>query len=189
MDGAVERFEVGPEEAGERLDRLLARRLGVSRSAARRMIEGGLVLVGGEGSTPSHKAHAGERIEARIMEERLLAEEICVPVVFEDEHLLVVNKPDGLVVHPGAGNRSGTLVNALLHKGISGGEDPERPGIVHRLDRDTSGLMVMARNEEAYSGLVAALSGRRVGRIYRALVVGTGLPATGTVDSPVGRDP
>ncbi|CAN5316143.1 RluA family pseudouridine synthase [soil metagenome] len=189
MDAAVERFEVGPEEVGERLDRLLARRLDVSRSAARRMIEGGLVLVGGEEATPSHKARDGERVEARIVEEGLTAEEIPVPVVFEDEHLLVVDKPAGLVVHPGAGNRSGTLVNALLHKGISGGEDPERPGIVHRLDRDTSGLMVAAKDEEAYSGLVAALSARRVGRIYRALAVGTGLPSTGTVDSPVGRDP
>jgi 23S rRNA pseudouridine1911/1915/1917 synthase len=101
----------------------------------------------------------------------------------------VVDKPAGLVVHPGAGNRSGTLVNALLNKGISGGENPERPGIVHRLDRDTSGLMVVAKGEEAYSGLVAALSARRVGRIYRALVVGTGLPSSGTVDAPVGRDP
>jgi 23S rRNA pseudouridine1911/1915/1917 synthase len=81
------------------------------------------------------------------------------------------------------------LVNALLGKGITGGEDPERPGVVHRLDRDTSGLMVLAKSEEAYSGLVAALSARRVGRVYRALVVGEGLPATGTVDSPVGRDP
>ena len=110
-------------------------------------------------------------------------------VVFEDEHLLVVDKPAGLVVHPGAGNRSGTLVNALLDRGIAGGEDPERPGVVHRLDRDTSGLMVLAKGEEAYSGLVASLAAGGVGRVYRVLVVGEGLPTTGTVDSPVGRDP
>jgi 23S rRNA pseudouridine1911/1915/1917 synthase len=93
------------------------------------------------------------------------------------------------VVHPGAGNRSGTLVNALLDRGIFGGEDPERPGVVHRLDRDTSGLMVLTKSEVAYAGLVTAVSERRVQRIYRALVVGEGLPHAGTVDSPVGRDP
>jgi 23S rRNA pseudouridine1911/1915/1917 synthase len=110
-------------------------------------------------------------------------------VVFEDEHLLVVDKPAELVVHPGAGNRSGTLVNALLGRGIAGGEDLERPGVVHRLDRDTSGLMVLAKGDPAYSGLVAMMAERRVGRVYRAVVVGEGLPETGTVDSPVGRDP
>ena len=101
----------------------------------------------------------------------------------------MVDKPAGLVVHPGAGNPSGTLVNALLSKGISGGDDPSRPGVVHRLDRDTSGLMVLARGEPAYSRLVEMMSARRVDRLYRALVVGEGLPETGTIDSPVGRDP
>ena len=154
------------------------------------MIEEGFVRVDGaeEGST-SRKVRGGEWIEARLIEEKPEPEDIHVPVIFEDEHLLVVDKPAGLVVHPGAGNRSGTLVNALLSRGIAGGEDPERPGVVHRLDRDTSGLMVVARGEEAYSGLVAALGQRRVGRVYRTIVVGEGLPATGTVDSPVGRDP
>ena len=118
-----------------------------------------------------------------------MPEEIPVPVIFEDEHLLVVDKPAGLVVHPGAGNPSGTLVNALLGKGIEGGDDPLRPGVVHRLDRDTSGLMVLAKGEPAYSRLVGMLSARRVGRVYRALVGGEGLPGTGTIDSPVGRDP
>jgi 23S rRNA pseudouridine1911/1915/1917 synthase len=109
--------------------------------------------------------------------------------VFEDEDLIVVDKQAGLVVHPGAGNPSGTLVNALLARGIAGGEDPSRPGVVHRLDRDTSGLMVLAKGEPAYSRLVGMMSRREVGRVYRAVVVGTGLPETGTVDSPVGRDP
>ena len=183
-------FEVASGEAGERLDKLVARHLGVSRSVARRMIEEGFIRIGGlEEVAPARKVRGGERVEARIVEEGLAPEDIPVPVVFEDEHLLVVDKPAGLVVHPGAGNRSGTLVNALLDKGIAGGEDPERPGVVHRLDRDTSGLMVLAKGEEAYSRLVAALSARRVGRVYRAIVVGEGLPATGTIDSPVGRDP
>ena len=153
------------------------------------MIEKGSVRVDGLESSPAYKVRGGERVEARLVEEGLEPEDIPVPVIFEDEHLLVVDKPAGLVVHPGAGNRSGTLVNALLGRGISGGEDPERPGVVHRLDRDTSGLMVLTKSEESYSWLVAALSGRRVRRIYRALVVGEGLPHTGTVDSPVGRDP
>ena len=177
------------EEAGERLDKLVTRRLNVSRSAARRMIEGGSVRIADTAFSPAHKVHAGERVEAWIVEEELEPEDIPVPLIFEDEHLLVVDKPAGLVVHPGAGNRSGTLVNALLTRGISGGEDPERPGVVHRLDRDTSGLMVLTKSEEAYAGLVVALSERHVRRTYRALVVGEGLPHAGTVDSPVGRDP
>lgn len=131
----------------------------------------------------------GERVVVDLPDTRLEAEEIPVPVVFEDGHLVVVDKPSGLVVHPGAGNPSGTLVNAMLDRGIAGGEDPERPGVVHRLDRDTSGLMVLAKGHPAYSRLVEMLSGRRVRRVYRAVVVGEGLPETGTIDSPVGRDP
>jgi 23S rRNA pseudouridine1911/1915/1917 synthase len=153
------------------------------------MVEEGLVRVGRAEVAPAHKVRGGEQIEARFIEKVLEPEAIPVPLIFEDEHFLVVDKPAGLVVHPGAGNRSGTLVNALLNRGIAGGEDPERPGVVHRLDRDTSGLMMLTKSEEAYSGLVAALSARRVKRGYRALVVGEGLPLSGTVDSPVGRDP
>ncbi len=182
-------FEVEPEEAGERLDRLAARRLNTSRSAARRLIEDGLLRVDGNTFAPSRRAREGERVEATLQEEGPRPEEIIVPIVFEDEHLLVVDKPAGLVVHPGAGNPSGTLVNALLSRGIAGGEDPARPGVVHRLDRDTSGLMVLTKSEVAYSALVAMLSDRRVRRLYRTLVVGEGLPETGTIDSPVGRDP
>jgi 23S rRNA pseudouridine1911/1915/1917 synthase len=185
----LESFEVALEETGQRLDRLVARRLGMSRSAARRMIESGFARVDSSEVRPSYKARAGERVEAQLVEEGLQAEDIPVPIVFEDEHLLVVDKPAGLVVHPGAGNRSGTLVNALLSRGIAGGEEEERPGVVHRLDRDTSGLMVVAKGEETYSGLVAALSERRVRRFYRTLVLGEGLPETGTIDSPIGRDP
>jgi 23S rRNA pseudouridine1911/1915/1917 synthase len=146
-------------------------------------------LVDGEVVSSSYRVRGGERVEARLPEEGLVREEIPVPVVYEDEFLLVVDKPAGLVVHPGAGNPSGTLVNALLDRGISGGEDPVRPGIVHRLDRDTSGLMVVAKGEPAYSRLVEMMAGRRVRRGYRAVVVGEGLPETGTIDSPVGRDP
>jgi 23S rRNA pseudouridine1911/1915/1917 synthase len=182
-------FDVDPAEAGERLDRLVAKHLDMSRSAVQRIIRDGSLLVDGETSSPAYKVRGGERVVAWLPDEGLLSQEIAVPVVFEDEHLLVVDKPAGLVVHPGAGNRSGTLVNALLGRGIAGGEDPDRPGVVHRLDRDTSGLMVLAKGEPAYSKLVEMMAGRRVGRVYRAVVVGEGLPETGTVDSPVGRDP
>ena len=185
----LQSFEVDPTEAGERLDRLAARRLEISRSAIQRIIQEGLLRVDGEEAVSSYRVRGGERVEAQIFEEDLLMEEIPIPVVFEDEYLLVVDKPAGLVVHPGAGNPSGTLVNALLGRGIAGGEDPNRPGVVHRLDRDTSGLMVLAKGEPAYLRLVAMISGRRVRRVYRAVVVGEGLPETGTVDSPVGRDP
>ncbi len=161
----------------------------MSRSLVQRLIKDKDLIVDGEAVSSSHKVRDGQLVEARIPEVGLSREEIPVPLVFEDESVLVVDKPAGLVVHPGAGNPSGTLVNALLGKGISGGDDPSRPGIVHRLDRDTSGLMVLARGEPAYSRLVEMMSARQVDRVYRALVVGRGLPETGTIDSPVGRDP
>ncbi len=186
---ALRRFDVDPTEAGERLDRLAARRLNLSRSTIQRIIQSGSLRIDGEQTVSSHRVRGGERVEVRVPEEGILAEEIPVAVIFEDEQLLVVDKPAGLVVHPGAGNPSGTLVNALLERGIAGGDDPVRPGVVHRLDRDTSGLMVLAKGEPAYSRLVAEIGGRRVERGYRAVVVGEGLPETGTVDSPVGRAP
>ena len=184
-----ERFRVEPAEAGERLDRLAAQRLGLSRSLVQRLIGDRSLLVDGGETSPSYKVKDGELVEARLPEEGLSPEYIPVPIIFEDDLILVVDKPAGLIVHPGAGNPSGTLVNALLSRGISGGDDPSRPGVVHRLDRDTSGLMVLARDEPAYSRLVDMMSARRVDRLYRALVVGEGLPETGTIDSPVGRDP
>src|SRR5918995_3189676 len=184
-----ERFRVEPAEAGERLDRLAAQRLGLSRSLVKRLIGERSLLVDGVETSPSYKVKDGELVEARLPKEGLSPEYIHVPIIFEDDFILVVDKPAGLVVHPGAGNPSGTLVNALLSRGISGGEDPSRPGVVHRLDRDTSGLMVLAKGEPAYARLVEMMSARRVGRVYRAIVEGRGLPRTGMIDSPVGRDP
>lgn len=185
-----EEFEVSAEMEGERLDRFVSLAAGISRSAARRSVEDGLVEINGSSSGASYRLRAGQRVSVEIPPEPVLEpEEIQVPVVFEDEHVLVVDKPAGLVVHPGAGNLSGTLVNALLSRGISGGEDPVRPGVVHRLDRDTSGLLALSKSEEAYAGLVAQLSEKSVSRVYRAVVAGEGLPRTGTVDSPVGRHP
>jgi 23S rRNA pseudouridine1911/1915/1917 synthase len=183
-----ESFNVEPAEAGERLDRLAARRLDLSRSLVQRVIGDGDLLVDGEEASPSHKVRNGQLIEVRLPEEGLSPEDIPVPIIYEDESILVVDKPAGLVVHPGAGNPSGTLANALLSRGIAGG-DPSRPGVVHRLDRDTSGLMVLAKGEPAYSKLIEMMSAREVARVYMAVVVGEGLPETGTIDSPVGRDP
>lgn len=180
---------MAPGEVGERLDRLAGRRLEISRSAARRLIEDGHLLVAGARQSPSYKVREGDEVTAELPEPGLSSENIPVPVVYEDEHVIVVDKPAGLIVHPGAGNPSGTLVNALLDRGIEGGDDPDRPGVVHRLDRDTSGLMVVAKGEPAYTGLVGMMSRREVERVYRAVVVGIGLPETGTIDSPVGRDP
>jgi 23S rRNA pseudouridine1911/1915/1917 synthase len=185
-----EEFEVSAEMEGERLDRFVSLAAGISRSAARRSVEDGLVEINGGSSSASYRLRAGQMVSVeRPAEPVLEPEEIQVPVVFEDEHVLVVDKPAGLVVHPGAGNLSGTLVNALLSRGISGGQDPARPGVVHRLDRDTSGLLALSKSEDAYTGLVAQLSERSVSRVYRAVVAGEGLPKTGTVDSPVGRHP
>lgn len=186
-----EEYVVSSDEAGERLDRLVASLTGMSRSAARRAVESGQVAVDGENDvSPSRKVRGGDVVSVEIAAEPdLEPENIPVPVIFEDEHVIVADKPAGLVVHPGAGHPSGTLVNALLSHGISGGDDPARPGVVHRLDRDTSGLLALTKSEEAHAGLVAQLSQRRVGRVYRTVVAGEGLPRTGTVDSPVGRHP
>jgi 23S rRNA pseudouridine1911/1915/1917 synthase len=110
-----------------------------------------------------------------------------LPIAYEDEHLLVVDKPAGLVVHPGAGHSAGTLVQGLLDRGLTGG-DPERPGIVHRLDRDTSGLLVVARTEEAYEGLRALVQARKLEREYLALVRGRPRSRSGRIEAPIGRD-
>lgn len=185
-----EEIEVSPEADGERLDRFVSISTGLSRSAARSAVDEGLVEVGGVGSSPSYRVRSGEIVSVETPAETgVEAEEIPVSVVFEDEHVIVTDKPAGLVVHPGAGNPSGTLVNALITHGISGGDDPARPGVVHRLDRDTSGLLVLAKSDASHAGLVEQLSQRSVRRVYRAVVVGESLPRTGTVDSPVGRHP
>jgi 23S rRNA pseudouridine1911/1915/1917 synthase len=186
----AEVLTVPPEAAGERLDVFLAAHAG-SRAAAQRLIDGGGVTVDGEPRPKRHVLVGGETVA--VAEVATGAEPREVPpasfsVAYEDEHLLIVDKPPGVVVHPARGHRRGTLVQALAGR-VAGGDDPERPGVVHRLDRDTSGLMVLAKGEPAYSRLVRMMSARRVGRVYRAIVEGVGLPRTGTIDSPVGRDP
>ena len=188
---ATLRFNVAEEDAGSRLDRALAARSEIaSRSIAERLLSEHVVLVDGVLRPKSYRLEAGAVIEVELPAEDggLSAQPVSVPVLFEDEHLVVVDKPAGLTVHPGAGARSGTLAGQLVTLGASGGVDPERPGIVHRLDRDTSGLLVVSRSEQAYIGLQEAIRRREVERRYLALVRGRPRSRTGRIDAPIGRD-
>jgi len=183
---------VRPEAAGERLDAFLAGPLG-SRSRAQRLIDEGRVTVDGTIRPKRHLVRAGAVVVvAQPPERRLPAPGPRAPfaVAWEDEHLLVVDKPAGVVVHPARGNRTGTLAQALsaAGTGAAGGEDPARAGLVHRLDRDTSGLLLVARTEEAHRALKAQLGRRGIERSYVALVDGRPPARSGTIDAPIGRD-
>lgn len=181
-------LEVGPDAAGERLDLFLAEPLG-SRAKAQRLIDAGLVTVDGAARPKRHKVSAGERVD--VAPEPVVAVEPSgdapFGVAWEDEHLLVVDKPAGVVVHPAPGNRTGTLSQALAGR-AAGGEDPSRAGIVHRLDRDTSGLLIVAKTEESHRELKRMIEAREVTREYVALVEGTPPARAGTIDAPIGRD-
>ena len=188
----VTRQRVPPEAAGERLDRYLSTLPEIgSRAVAERLVTAGGVLVDGRTRAKSHKLEGGEELEfeppsAPVSTLEPQAMDLVVP--YEDEHLLVVDKPAGLVVHPAPGHAEGTLVHGLLAYDVEGGDEPERPGIVHRLDRDTSGLLVVARSPEAHRGLQQAVQAREVTREYVALVVGRPRSRGGTIEAPIGRD-
>ena len=179
------KMRVPAEATGERLDRFLATHLG-SRSAAERAVEAG-ALVDGVPRAKSYRLEGGEQVEVQAASP---PPEVAPPpepaIVWQDEHLLVIDKPAGLVVHPGHGHAQGTLVHALAGK-IAGG-DPERPGIVHRLDRDTSGLMVVARSDAAYAALQELVRERALERTYLALVRGRPRSRSGRIEAPIGRD-
>jgi 23S rRNA pseudouridine1911/1915/1917 synthase len=176
---------VPAEAAGERLDRFLATHLG-SRSAAERAVEAG-ALVDGIARVKSFRLEGGEEVEVpAVAPPAAVAPPPEPDIAWQDEHLLVVDKPAGLVVHPGHGHAQGTLVHALAGK-IAGG-DPERPGIVHRLDRDTSGLMVAARSEAAHERLQELVRERALERTYLALVRGRPRSRTGRIEAQIGRD-
>ncbi len=181
---------VKPEGAGERLDSFLAGPLG-SRSRAQRLIDAGAVTVDGSPVPKRHRLAAGEivRVDERETRAAPVAEGQPAPftVAWEDEYLLVVDKPAGVVVHPARGHSTGTLVQALAGH-VAGGDRAERPGIVHRLDRDTSGLLVVARSEQVHRALKAALQSRTITREYLALVEGRPPSRSGTIDAPLGRD-
>jgi 23S rRNA pseudouridine1911/1915/1917 synthase len=179
-------------DEGDRLDVVLARTLGVSRARAAARIDAGAVTVDGAVARRSHRVVAGERIEVAPVEDATVHDAPPLPPIrYRDEHLVVVAKPTGLVVHPGAGHEAGTLVDALLGAGVplapAGGEG--RPGIVHRLDRDTTGLLVVACTDPVHAALVEALRERTVVRRYLALVDGVPAAATGRIEAPIGRDP
>jgi 23S rRNA pseudouridine1911/1915/1917 synthase len=183
---------VPPEAAGERLDRFLAglREVG-SRAAAERLLVEKRVRVDGSARAKSYRLAGGERLEVEIPEGRptaLQPEEVDLRVAYEDEHLLIVDKPAGVVVHPSAGHATGTLVHGLLGRAIAGGEEAERPGIVHRLDRDTSGLLVVARSDEAHRRLQRLLRARKIEREYLTLVHGRPRSRSGRIEAAIGRD-
>ena len=186
----------GPEAAGERLDSFLAARLpGLTRSAAARLIETGQVLVDGKPARKSARLAGGETVEVTLPDPEpadALPQDIPLDVVYEDDDVIVVNKPSGLVVHPAPGHPDGTLVNALLHHcggSLSGVGGELRPGIVHRIDRDTSGLIIAAKNDAAHQALAAQLADHTLARTYEAVVVGALREDGGTVDAPIGRCP
>jgi 23S rRNA pseudouridine1911/1915/1917 synthase len=184
------RVRVPSEAAGERLDRFLAGLPEVgSRSAAERVLAS--VLVDGAARPKRWRLEGGEEVEFEPPEpprSALEPEQMELRIAYQDEHLLVVDKPAGLVVHPAPGHATGTLVHGLLALEPEGGEEPERPGIVHRLDRDTSGLLVVARSEAAHRRLQELVREREVEREYLALVVGRPRSRAGRIEAPIGRD-
>ncbi len=183
------------EDNGKRADAFIAERLSVTRSNAAKLIEGENVTLSGKIISKSLKVSEGQELEVNIPEpepSEALPENIPLDIIYEDSDLLVINKPKGMVVHPAAGNPAGTLVNALLYhcKGsLSGIGGVIRPGIVHRIDKDTSGLLVVAKNDETHLALSEQLKDHTVSRVYSAIALGNFKEDSGTVDAPIGRHP
>ncbi len=185
-----------PQEGGERLDAFLARRVeGLTRSAAQRLLEEGAVTCGGKPLKKSEKTVPGQIIQVALPDPEpvdVRPQDIPLDVVYEDEDVIVVNKPVGMVVHPAPGHPDGTLVNALLYhcgNSLSGINGELRPGIVHRIDRDTSGLIIAAKNDRAHLALAAQLQDHSLSRVYEAVAVGNFREDEGTVNAPIGRHP
>jgi len=182
------------EEGGERLDRFLAAHLeGLSRVQVQRLIKSGAVTVDGRPSKPAYRVELGDRVEVVLPEETeptVRPEPIPLDILYEDEHLLAVNKPAGMVVHPAVGHTSGTLVNALLAycPQVADVGGLERAGIVHRLDKDTSGLLLVAKDPGTHAALQRQFKHRQVRKTYLALVEGQVQPREGVIEAPVGRD-
>ena len=186
------RLRVPEDAGGERLDRFLADVAEIgSRGAAERLLDEGGVLVDGAAQAKSFKLAGGEEVSFEPpgpVAATVEPEQMDLRIAYEDAHLLVVDKPAGVVVHPAPGHATGTLVHGLVGHAVAGGDEPQRPGIVHRLDRDTSGLMVVARSAEAHRRLQALLRRRDLKREYLALVVGRPRSRTGVIEAPIGRD-
>ena len=184
------------QESADRIDALLAQNVPeLTRSAAQRLLEAGAVSVDGRVVKKNHKCSAGERIELILpetQETELRPQDIPLDIVYEDEDVVVVNKPRGMVVHPAPGHPDATLVNALMYHcgdSLSGIGGEKRPGIVHRIDKDTSGLLIAAKNDAAHLHLSAQLADRSLSRVYEAVVRGNFREERGTVNAPIGRHP
>lgn len=189
-------FTVAPEQAGERVDKLLAELLeDFTRSRIQKIAESGLLLINGSPVKVNYKLKVGDEIVLHVeppQEVDIVAEDIPLDIVYEDEEMLVVNKPQGMVVHPAAGNYSGTLVNALMAycgDSLSGINGEKRPGILHRIDKDTSGLLLVAKTDRAHRSLAEQIKAHSLTRAYQALVHGNFKEEGGTIDAPIGRHP
>ena len=188
-------MKVNSESIGKRLDVVVSEILEITRSSAQGMIDEGLVTVNGKAQSKNYRLRQDDELEIEEQELKELAvepENIPLDIVFEDEDIIVINKPSGMVVHPAPGNESGTLVNALLYhcKGsLSGINGVVRPGIVHRIDKDTSGLLVVAKNDESHVFLSSLLKDHGIKRVYHAIVVGHYKESSGTVNAPIARHP
>lgn len=190
----MSKLTVSQKAGGERLDVFVSAAEGITRSYAQKLIESGAVTVNGKAAEKKYKVCEGDTVETEIPPAapyEVKAEEIPLDVVYEDSDIIVINKPKGMVVHPAAGNYDGTLVNALMaHCGdsLSGIGGTARPGIVHRIDKNTSGLLIVAKNDEAHLALSEQIKEHAVSRIYYAVALGN-IPEPITVDKPIGRHP
>jgi 23S rRNA pseudouridine1911/1915/1917 synthase len=190
-----ETFIVAPDQAGQRLDRFLCTCLPeFSRARLQALIKEGAAMVEGKTAKPSQEMTAGETVTIGIPPDKpaeAQAQDLPLTILYEDEHLAILNKASGMVVHPAHGNEDGTVVNALLHRfgSLSSIGGVARPGIVHRLDKETSGCLVVARNDHTHQHLSAQFAGREVDKIYLAVTHGTPRPPVGSVQTHLGRDP
>lgn len=183
------------DDIGQRIDTVVAEREKISRSAAAKLVESEMVLVNSKSIAKNYKVREGDNIEVYhpdVAECEVVPQNIPIDILYEDSDIIVVNKESGMVVHPAAGNPDGTLVNALLYHcgdSLSGVGGVARPGIVHRIDKDTSGLLVVAKNDASHLFLSEQLKNHSIFRIYRAIVVGNLKELSGTVNEPIGRHP
>lgn len=188
-------FTVSEADGGKRLDVFVSENVDMTRSAAVKLIEAGKVLVDGKAVAKNAKLTAGNEVEVEIPEPipmEAVPQNIPLDIVYEDSDIIVINKAEGMVVHPAAGNYDGTLVNALLYHcgdSLSGVGGVMRPGIVHRIDKDTGGLLVVAKNDAAHVALSEQMKEHTVSRVYTAIVIGNLKDDKGTVDAPIGRNP
>jgi len=188
-------FSATDEDTGARIDKFLSEKTGESRSFITKLIEGGLVNVGGREVSKNYKIAAGDTVELFMPEPEpaeALPEDIPLDIIYEDDDIVVVNKPCGMIVHPATGIYTGTLVNALMYhcrESLSGIGGVIRPGIVHRIDKDTSGLLVVAKNDTAHLCLSEQLKTHTVSRIYHAIALGNIKSDSGTINKPIGRHP